>query len=112
MILVEGFTEGFEALSGLRGAVALPPIEPAKINFYSSLSEFMPFLESYFIIEDKFHLGSYDYLTRVVYPLIVGAENAKHNSVFSEKCSQLARAYNADCFEGFSRIKGLVLRKR
>jgi SAM-dependent methyltransferase len=112
LILVEGFEEGFTTLSELRKAVALPPIEPAKINFYSPLSDFLPFLESHFIIEDKFHLGAYDYLTRVVYPLVVGAENAKHNSVFSEKCSQLARAYNADCFEGFSRIKGLSLRKR
>jgi SAM-dependent methyltransferase len=112
LILVEGFKEGFTALSDLRQAVVLPPIEPAKINFYSALSDFVPFLESHFVIEDKFHLGAYDYLTRVVYPLIVGAENAKHNSVFSEKCSQLARAYNADCFEELSRIRGFVLRKR
>jgi SAM-dependent methyltransferase len=112
LILVEGFTEGFVALGELRQAVALPSIEPAKINFYSSFSDLLPLLEPHFILEDKFHLGAYDYLTRVVYPLMVGVENAKHNSVFSEKCSQLARAYNADCFEKFSRIKGLVLRKR
>ncbi len=112
LILVEGFTEGFTELSEIRSAVGLPPIEPAKINFYSSLSDLMPLLETHFNLEDQFHLGAYDYLTRVMYPLVVGAENAKHNSVFSEKCLQLARANNADCFEKYSRVRGLVFRKR
>lgn len=112
LILVEGFEDGFKSLSELRGLVALSPVEPAKINFYSSVDDLLPFLDAHFIVEDKFHLGAYDYLTRVMYPLIVGSENVKHNSVFSEKCSQLARAFNADCFEKFSRIRGFVLRKR
>lgn len=111
-ILVEGFTEGFEALSRLRSRVQLPAIEPARINFYSSLAELLPDINRDFDIEDRFHLGAYDYLTRVLYPLIVGAENARHNSVFSEKCQQLAREFNPDCFEHLSRVRGLVMRKR
>src|SRR5438046_9544809 len=36
LLLAEGFTEGFEALSELRQKVGLPPLSPAPINHYSS----------------------------------------------------------------------------
>ena len=112
LILVEGFTEGFKALTALREQVNLPPVEPAKINFYSSVNDLMPDLKTGCDVEDQFHLGAYDYLTRVMYPLVVGAENARHNSVFSERCQELARAFNPDCFAELSRVRGLVMRKR
>jgi ubiquinone/menaquinone biosynthesis C-methylase UbiE len=112
LVIVEGFSEGFKALTALREQVGLPALTPAKINFYSSLDEVLPELSPEFTVEDCFHLGAYDYLTRVLYPLIAGPENAKHNSVFSEKCQQLARKFNPDCFEGLSRVRGLVFRKK
>ena len=111
LILAEGFIEGFTALNDLRGKVGLPPLEPASINFYSSVRELLPELEKQFVLTDKFHLGAYDYLTRVFYPLVVGPENAKHNTVFSEKARQLAREFSPDSFEQFSRIRGFVFRK-
>jgi SAM-dependent methyltransferase len=112
LLLAEGFREGFQALSALRGEVALAPLEPAKINFYSSLQDLLPELLQEFDLADQFHLGSYDYLTRVLYPLVVGAANAKHNTVFGEQCQKLARAFNPDCFQELSRLRGLILRKR
>ena len=110
-ILVEGYIEGFRALSSLRAKVNLPAIEPAKINRYSSINDILPKLKSYFKLEDEFHLGMYDFLTRVHYPLVVGIENIKHNTVFSEKSEILAREINTDAFKEFSRIRGFVLRK-
>ena len=112
LIVAEGFTEGFAALTHLRSQVGLPPMEPAKINFYSSLEDLVPEMERHCEIEETFHLGAYDYLTRVLYPLIVGMEQVTHNSVFSERCVALARAYNPESFAPFSRMRGLVYRKR
>lgn len=112
LILAEGYTDGFEALNALRGKVELPAIQPAAINFYSALSDLEPTLDDSFTLEDSFHLGAYDYLTRVLYPLVVGPENATHNSNFSARCSELARAFNPDDFEPLSRMRGLVLRRR
>jgi hypothetical protein len=43
--------------------------------------------------------------------MIVGPENAEHNTEFSEKSERVARVFNDDAFEKFSRIRGLVLRK-
>jgi SAM-dependent methyltransferase len=112
LILAEGFVEGFEALSELRTEVGLDPVTPASINYYSRLDELMPVIERDFELTDTFHLGAYDYLTRVMYPLVAGPENVKHNTVMSERCVQLARAFNPDCFEPYSRMRGLVLRKK
>jgi SAM-dependent methyltransferase len=110
LILAEGFTEGFDALAELRREVGLEPLEPAPINYYSSLADLMPEIERHFEVAGSFHLGAYDYLTRVMYPLIAGDE-VRHNTVFSEQAAKLARAFNPDAFEHLSRMRGLVLRK-
>lgn len=112
LILAEGFTDGFDGLNALRDDVGLPPLTPASINFYSSLAELREVLDEWFELEETFHLGAYDYLTRVMYPLVVGPEHATHNTNFSERCSELARAFNPDCFEPLSRMRGLVMRRR
>ncbi len=112
LILVEGFASGFVALNRLRFRVGLPALEPAAINFYSSVEDLLSGLEQALEAEERFHLGVYDYLTRVVYPKIVGADKVRHNTVFSERCSELARAYNPECFEEFSRVRGFVFRRR
>lgn len=110
-ILVEGFREGFAVLNKLRRKVALSRLKPAKINLYSSLDDILPLFQQHFELENTFHLGVYDYLTRVLYPLLVGAENVKHNTQFSDKCAQLSSEYNPDCFEQYSRVRGYVFRK-
>jgi SAM-dependent methyltransferase len=112
LILAEGFKDGFDALSGLRSEVGLSPVQPAAINFYSSLDQVMPQIERSFELEKAFHLGAYDYLTRALYPLVAGEENARANTVMSEHCAALARAFNPDAFERFSRMRGFVLRRR
>lgn len=111
LLLVEGFTEGFEELTRVRTRAGLSPLEPAAINVYAALASLQPTLERHFTLEDTFHLGAYDFLTRVVYPAVAGEENVRHNSVFSERCVPVARAFNPDCLESLSRIRGLVLRK-
>jgi SAM-dependent methyltransferase len=112
LILVEGYRDGFDGLNELRAKVGMPPIVPAAINFYSYLADLMPTINELFTVEDEFHLGAYDYLTRVFYPHVVGPENARHNTEFSEKCSQMARVFSPDAFAHLSRIKGLVLKRK
>lgn len=110
-ILVEGFSDGFSSLNELRSRVGLPPLEPATINFYSPVEEVIGDLRRELRAEGEFHLGAYDYLTRVVYPLMAGPQGVKHNTVFSEKCAALARANNPDCFKDLSRVRGFVFKR-
>lgn len=110
-ILVEGYREGFEALTEVRVQCGLAPVQPARINFYSSQADLLPTIETQCTLEEKFHLGAYDYLTRIVYPLITPPEEVTHNTSFSEKAAVLARAFNDDCFSRFSRLHGLIFTK-
>lgn len=111
LVLAEGYRDGFVELSRLRAQVGLTPLEAAPINFYCRLDDVQAELRSTFDQVADFHLGAYDYLTRVLYPLVVGHDKVVHNSVFSQKCYELARAFNPEAFRRFSRMRGLVLRK-
>jgi SAM-dependent methyltransferase len=112
LILVEGFRQGFEELTKLRSMVGLSAIQPAKINYYSALDDVMPVVQKSFEVVDEFHSGAYDYLTRVVYPVLMGAENAKPNTAFSEKSAELARVFNPDCYRALARVRGFALRRQ
>lgn len=112
VILVEGYQDGFKALNELRAQVGLPPLEPAKINFYSRLDQILPLLQTNFEITHEYHLGNYDYLTRVVYPQMVGPENVTHNTDYHDRLQKLAKVYNSDALKPLSRIRGFVLRHR
>ena len=112
LILVEGFKEGFYELSRLRDELGLPLLKASAINFYSSYGELRFIIEQYFEICDNFHLGMYDFMTRIVYPLIKGQENVQHNTDFSNKSELLAKMYNPDAFEHFSRVKGIYALKK
>jgi SAM-dependent methyltransferase len=111
LVLAEGFSDGFASLNELRATVSLPPLEPAPINLYSPLQALLPDLERALHLVDEFHLGAYDYLTRVVYPLMIWPAVPTHNTEFSERSSALARAHNPDCLREFSRVRGFVFEK-
>lgn len=112
LILVEGYRDGFEELDRLRTEVALPPLTPAGINLYSNFDEIRPVLKKFFETSAEFHTGMFDFLTRVVYPLLVGADKVKEAGEFHMKTLPLARAFNPGVFEKFGRLKGLELIKR
>jgi SAM-dependent methyltransferase len=112
LILVEGFMDGFNELNKLRKLADMPSIQPAPVNYYSSLEDLLPFLNNFFEIEDTFHLGTFDYLTRVVYPMVVGADRVQHNSAFVQKLGDLTKISNDDCFEKLSRVRGFFCRRR
>jgi ubiquinone/menaquinone biosynthesis C-methylase UbiE len=111
LILAEGFLEGFEELNRLRRDVGLPDLVPSSINFYARIAETMAAIQPEFTVEHEFHLGAYDYLTRVVYPAVISPEPARHNTEFSERSAAIARAFNPPDFQPFSRMRGFVLRK-
>ena len=111
LILTEGFSDGFAGLTALRGAIGLPPVEPAGINCYSTVSDVLAGLGPEWRVSRSFHLGMYDYLTRVVYPMIAGPENVRHNTAISEKSLALARAHNPESMQPLSRVRGFMLER-
>lgn len=112
LILIDGFRDGFEVLTEFRQTIGLPPVVPASHNFHSSLAEMLPVLTEHFIIEQTWHTGLYDFLTRIVFPRLVGAENATRPSEFHEKIEPVIHAYDGPDLARFARVHGFALARR
>lgn len=111
LILIEGFADGFTELNRLRSEIGMEHIIPAAINTYSELGDVYNVLKPLFQIDARMHTGMFDLLTRILLPLLVGAENANGPSEFHDKIIPLATAFNPDCMALFARLHGFVLRK-
>jgi len=112
LILIEGYSDGFAALNELRRKCGIDPLRPAAINFYASVAELMPVLQESFEIKGEFHSGAFDYLTRVVYPLLVGADKATGHADFHRRILPAAKAFNPAAFEPLARLRGFSLARR
>lgn len=111
LILIEGFKDGFERLSELREASGLPPVTPASINYYSSFASIESKIKQHFRVDESFHTGTYDFLTRVVYPLLVGADSVVEAGDFHLKTLPLAESFNSEELKKFGRLRGFCLTK-
>ena len=112
LILIEGFRDGYDTLSAFRQEIGLPQVVPANHNFYSYLDEIMPTINEHFVVEQTWHTGLYDFLTRVVFPCLVGAENATKPGDFHAKVEPIVQAYHTPEMMGFARVRGFVLARR
>lgn len=112
LMLIEGYLDGFGELNRLRESAGMQKLQPASINYYSPLAEVRAYLDPKFTTEAEFHTGSFDFLTRVVYPSLVGPENATGHSDFHQKVLSIAKNFNPDAFTQLARLRGFVLVKR
>jgi ubiquinone/menaquinone biosynthesis C-methylase UbiE len=112
LILIEGYREGFGALNALRRQCGLPPFDPAPINCYSPFSALSPTINASFEVAGEWHSGLYDVLTRIVYPLLVGAEQASGPSEFHDRVAPLVRVLNPAELAPYARLRGLALTRR
>jgi ubiquinone/menaquinone biosynthesis C-methylase UbiE len=112
VILIEGFRDGFEAINKFRKTIGLKAAEPASINFYSYLNELLPEINENFLIQQTWHSGLFDFLTRVVYAQLVGADVATEPGEFHSKIEPIVRAYNGVDMASFARLYGFVLSGR
>lgn len=112
LILIEGYMDGFDELNKIRLNAGLAELTPAKINFYSYLGPMKKLVEDYYNVSDSFHTGMYDFLTRVVYPCLVGAKNATQHDDFHGKILPVAETFNPDAFSVMARLHGFALIKK
>lgn len=112
LLLIEGYSDGFGELNRLRERVGMQQLKPASINYYSPLAEVRDYLDQKFTTAAEFHTGCFDFLTRIVYPSLVGTENATGHSEFHGKILDVARNFNPDAFAHLARLRGFSLIKR
>jgi SAM-dependent methyltransferase len=112
LLLIEGYLDGFGELNRLREKVGIEKLQPASINYYSPLSEMRTFLDRGFSTSAEFHTGCFDFLTRVVYPSLVGANSATGHSDFHQQVLAISKNFNVDAFAPLARLHGYVLVRR
>ncbi len=112
LILIEGYKDGFDAINATRAAIGLAPATPAPINFYSYLSELMPTILEHFTVEATWHTGLFDFLTRVVYPQLEGAEHATGPGEFHKAIEPIVRANALPDLCTYARLHGFALARR
>lgn len=111
LVLLEGFIEGFNALNTIRSNAGIDKMSPAAINFYSEKSVFETFFPPEIKVLDTFNTGMFDFLTRVIYPALVGPNNATEQGEFHEKIKNVSASYNPSCLEKLARLHGWALEK-
>ena len=112
LILVEGFRDGFDALNRLRADCGISALVPAAINHYSYLAELSPVIDRCFDRGGEFHTGMFDFLTRVVYPRLAGADHIDEAAEFHRKIEVVARQFNPPDMQHLARARGLALLRR
>jgi len=112
LVLIEGFRDGYDVLSNFRREIGLPPVIPAAHNFYSYLRDLSPTLNELFVVERTWHTGVYDFLTRIVFPQLVGAENATKPGDFHSKIEPIVQAHDGPDMTRFARVYGFALVRR
>lgn len=112
LLLIEGFRDGFDVISEFRNQAGMPPLTPAKINYYSALAELMPTLQEFFVVTDTFHTGLFDFLTRIVYPALEGSERTSGPGEFHHKIERIVRAHDGPDMARFARLHGFALVRR
>lgn len=111
LILVEGFLEGFDNLNVLRKTCGLPLMQPAAVNFYSNFDDLARVIKQLFETRAEMHTGMFDVLTRVAYPLLVGAENATGHSEFHRRILPLAQSLPLEELKEYARVRGFTLER-
>ena len=112
LLLFEGYINGFEALNELRLSCGIEKLIPAKINCYSPVEELCRVFEDMFTVQEVFHTGCFDFLTRLVYPALAGSEKALGPGEFHNKIHIIAKKYNPVQFAPLARVRGFLLTKR
>lgn len=109
-ILVEGLKDGRDSLNKLRVKMGLEPMPKVWHNVDFNEKQLLNFLDKYFEIEDRVSFGIYDFVSRILYPLMVFPKLPKYRSKFNKMAASLALI--RDDFNDISRIIFLVLKKK
>lgn len=109
-IFVEGTADGRERLNRYRRSVGLPAMPKVWHNIDFKEAETLRFLKRFFIVEERLHFGMYDFLSRVVHPLMVMPDEPRYDARINEVAAKLA--LDRQEFGDLSRVLFLVLKKK
>lgn len=90
--------------------LGLEPMPTVWHNVDFDVEATLAYVERFFVVERRLHFGVYDFVARIVHPLVVAPNAPRYDSPINEIAATLAG--HVDAFADLSRVLGLVLRKR
>lgn len=111
LILLEGSADGREQLNVLREAAGLERMPRVWHNIDFDDSQLLAFLADSYEVEKRVHFGVYDFVARVVHPLLVAPEPPRYEAPINEIAARLA-LQRPDDMGDISRVLFLVLRRK
>lgn len=109
-LFVEGWAEGRAALNDARKAAGLGEMPKVWHNIDFEEKRTLDALAPQFEVADRRHFGVYDFVARLVHPLLVAPDPPKYDAKINEVAARLALD-RQDCPQ-LSRVMFLVLRRR
>lgn len=109
-IFVEGCQDGRNSLNSMRQKYGLPKMPKVWHNVDFLRDQTITFLEKFFKIKKDLHFGVFDFLARVIHPLLVLPKEPKYDAKINQIAAKLA--VDNQEFQKISRILFLVLSKK
>jgi SAM-dependent methyltransferase len=109
LVFIEGWAQGRARLNEMRRHVGLPEMPPVWHNIDFDDEALLATARSHFRLVDRRHFGVYDFVARVVHPLMVDPEPPKYDAGINEVGARLA--LHQQEYGGISRVLYLVLER-
>jgi SAM-dependent methyltransferase len=109
-LFLEGLADGRDGLNHLRVASGLEPMPKVWHNVDFVEHELQAFLAPLFTVVERRHFGVYDFIARVVHPLLVAPDAPQYEARINEVAARLA--LNSQEYGEVSRVLFLVLERR
>ena len=109
-LFLEGLADGRDGLNRMRVASGLEPMPKVWHNVDFVEHELQAFLKPLFTVIERRHFGVYDFVARVVHPLLVAPDAPQYEARINEIGARLA--LNSQEHGAISRVLFLVLERR
>ncbi len=109
-LFLEGLADGRDALNRMRVASGLDAMPTVWHNVDFVEDQLRTFLEPLFTIRERRHFGVYDFVARIVHPLLVAPDAPTYEARINEIGARLA--LNSQEYGDISRVLFLVLERR
>lgn len=111
LLMMEGVKDGRDNLNKLRNTFGLKDLQKVEYNLDFEKEKTNQFLKSYFTIENYNTFGTYELITRVLYPLYIYPDSPEYGSKFHEIAYNFVEE-NLDFAPDISKLGLWILRKK
>lgn len=109
-IFIEGCGDGRAKLNDMRQKVGLSVMPTVWHNIDFAETETLNFFKQYFVVEDRQYFGIYDFLSRVVHPLLVAPKEPRYDARINEIAAHLSLICQE--LKDLSRVFFILLRRK